>query len=48
VRVDLESLTLSRDVPALVRPIASPIVSRIARESMVSTLDALRRYLTTA
>ncbi|HEV8346031.1 MAG TPA: GtrA family protein [Vicinamibacterales bacterium] len=45
VRVDLESLTLSRDVPSLVRPIASPIVSRIARESMVSTLDALRKYL---
>jgi putative flippase GtrA len=45
VRVELESLTLSRDVPSLVRPIASPIVSRIVRESMVSTLDALRRYL---
>jgi len=45
VRVDLESLTLSRDVPALVRPIASPIVSRIARESMVRTLEALRHYL---
>ena len=45
VRVDLESLTLSRDVPALVRPIASPIVSRIARESMMRALEALRRYL---
>jgi putative flippase GtrA len=45
VRIDLESLTLSRDVPTLVRPIASPIVSRIARESMVRTLDALGRYL---
>jgi len=45
VRVDLESLTLSRDVPALVRPIALPIVSRIARESMVRTLEALREYL---
>ena len=45
VRVDLESLTLSRDVPTLVRPIASPIVSRIARESMVRTLEALRHYL---
>jgi putative flippase GtrA len=45
VRIDLESLTLSRDVPTLVRPIASPIVSRIARESMVRTLDALCRYL---
>ena len=46
VRIDLESLTLSRDVPSLVRPIASPVVSRIARESIVRTLDALRRYLT--
>jgi putative flippase GtrA len=45
VRIDLESLTLSRDVPTLVRPIASPIVSRIARESMVRTLEALRKYL---
>src|SRR5262245_18507723 len=45
VRVDLESITLSRDVPALVRPIASPIVSRISRESMVRTLEALYRYL---
>jgi len=45
VRVDVESLTLSRDVPAVVRPIASPIVSRIARESMTRTLEALRRYL---
>ena len=47
VRIDLESLTLSRDVPSLVRPIASPIVSSIARESMVRTLEALRRYLIT-
>jgi len=46
VRVDLESITLSRDVPSLVRPIASPIVSRISRESMVRTLEALRRYFT--
>jgi len=45
VRVDLESITLSRDVPALVRPIAAPIVSRISRESMVRTLEALRAYL---
>jgi putative flippase GtrA len=46
VRVDVESITLSRDVPALVRPIASPIVSQISRESMVRTLEALQRYLT--
>ena len=47
VLVELESLTLSRGVPSLVRPIATPLVNRIARESMVRTLDALRRYLQT-
>jgi putative flippase GtrA len=44
VLVELDSLTLSRDVPSLVRAIASPLVNRVARESMCSTLDALRRY----
>ena len=44
VGVDLESLTLSRHVPVIVRPVAAPIVTRIARESMVRTLEALRRY----
>jgi hypothetical protein len=44
VRVDLESLTLSRDVPSIVRPIAAPLVTRIARESMVRTLDAMRQF----
>jgi putative flippase GtrA len=45
VRVDLQSLTLSRNVPALVRPMAAPLVNRIARESMFRTLEALRRYM---
>jgi putative flippase GtrA len=44
VLVELDSLTLSRDVPSLVRPIAAPLVNRIARESMHRTLDALRRF----
>jgi len=44
VLVDLESLTLSRDVPSLLRPIAARLVRRIARESMVRTLEALRRF----
>src|SRR5262249_35054059 len=48
VRVGLESITLSGAVPMLVRSTASPIVLRISRESMVRTLDALRRYLTTS
>ncbi|HEY7292133.1 MAG TPA: GtrA family protein [Vicinamibacterales bacterium] len=45
ILVSVESLTLSRDVPLLVRPIAGPIVSRIARDSLVRTLEALRRYM---
>jgi hypothetical protein len=45
VLVQLESLSLSRHVPALLRPIASPIVDRIARESMTRTLNALRQYV---
>jgi hypothetical protein len=44
VRVDLESLTLSRDVPSIVRPIAAPLITRIARESMVRTLEAFQRF----
>jgi hypothetical protein len=41
--VELQSLSLSRDVPSVLRPIASPLVRRVARESMVRTLEALRR-----
>jgi len=44
VRVDLESLTLSRDVPSLVRPIAAPLMTHIARESITRTLEALQRF----
>ena len=47
VQVELESLTLSRDVPSLIRPIASPLIARIARESMARTLDALQRFFST-
>ena len=48
VLVELESLTLSRDVPSIIRPIAAPLVTRIARESVMRTLEALRRYLSAA
>jgi putative flippase GtrA len=48
VVVELESLSLSRSVPGLIRPIAGPIINRIARESMVRTLDALRRHVEAA
>ena len=44
VLVDVESLSLSREVPVLIKPVASPIISRIARESMERTLDAMRKF----
>jgi hypothetical protein len=45
VRVDLESLSLSRAIPRVARPVARPIVDRIARESLHRTLDSVQRYL---
>lgn len=42
VLVECESVSLSRPVPALLRPIANPIVDRIARESLERTLLSLR------
>jgi hypothetical protein len=45
VLVELESLSLSRDVPVLVRPVAAPLISRIGRESMTRTLEALKQYV---
>jgi putative flippase GtrA len=44
VLVSVESLTLSRDVPLLVKPIVGRLAPRIARESMVRTLEALERF----
>jgi hypothetical protein len=41
--VELESLTLSRDLPSLLRPIAAPLINRVARESIARTLQALAR-----
>lgn len=46
VIVECESVSLSRSVPLLVRPVANPIVDRIARESLVRTLYSLRGVLT--
>jgi hypothetical protein len=42
VRIELESISLSRDVPMLLRPVASPIITRVARESISRALDAVR------
>jgi putative flippase GtrA len=45
VIVECESVSLSRAVPLIVRPVANPIVDRIARESLNRTLGSLRRVL---
>lgn len=45
VRVDLESLSLSRHVPGLLRPAAGPLINRVARESLTRTLEALRQHM---
>src|SRR5204863_7409514 len=47
VWVDVESLTLSRDLPAPIRPIAGPIINRVARESMNRTLSSMARWFET-
>ncbi len=44
VVVDVLSESLSRDVPSLARPIAGPVIARIARESMRRTLEAVERF----
>jgi hypothetical protein len=44
--VELESLTLSRGMPALVRPLAMPIINVIARESMTHAIESVRDKLT--
>ena len=44
VLVDVLSVSLSRDVPSLVRPIAAPVIDHVARESMQRTLDAVERF----
>ena len=42
---EVESVTLSRDIPAPVRWIANPIVERVSREVMTATLDTLKEKL---
>lgn len=42
VLVECESLALSRSVPVLLRAMASPLISRVSRESLAGTLTALR------
>ena len=38
--------THSRDVPSIVRPIAARLVTRIAREFVIRTLEAMRQRYT--
>jgi hypothetical protein len=47
VRIDMESLSLSRAVPRVARPVARPIIDRIARDSLGRTLDSVQRFLET-
>ena len=45
VIAECESISLSRDVPALLRYVVSPVVESTARESMERTLTTLRTQL---
>ena len=42
VLVEIESLTLSRELPAIIGPLIRPIVNSTARESMTRTLASVR------
>jgi putative flippase GtrA len=48
VLIECESLSLSRDIPTLLRPFVSGVVEGVARESLEKTLASLRRALTTS
>jgi hypothetical protein len=45
VIIELESLTLSRDIPSVLKFVAGPIIDAIARESMTRTLESVRARL---
>ena len=47
VLVECESVTLSRTTPLVLRPIAGPIISHVARESMDRTLAVFRERFRT-
>lgn len=46
VIVECESVSLSRPVPLLLKPVANPMVDRIARDSLSRTLQTLKSVLT--
>ncbi len=43
--VEMESVTLSRDIPSAVRWVANPIIERISRDATAAILDKLRAKL---
>ena len=43
--IECESVSLSRSVPVLLRPLISGIVEGVARDSLERTLTSLRRAL---
>ena len=45
VMIECESVSLSRSVPFVVRPIVGPVANRIARESLARTMRSLRVFL---
>jgi hypothetical protein len=45
VLIECESVSLSRDIPFVVRPFLTGTVTKIARESLESTLRTLREVL---
>jgi hypothetical protein len=46
VLVEIESLTLSRDLPPIIGPLIRPIITSTARESMARTLASVRARFT--
>jgi putative flippase GtrA len=42
----METLTLSRSIPVPLRPVAAPVVQRVAAESVVSALEGIRSRFT--
>jgi len=47
VLIECETVSLSRAVPSMVRPVVGPMVTRFARASMERTLMSLREVLRT-
>jgi hypothetical protein len=45
VRIELESISLSRDVPWFAQPLAGQLIRRVGRESITRTLNSVRCFL---